>query len=87
MSLYEFIFHHIHHFDLGLPSELKDAMKKDHTPFVGQGRTGSGKPPKFDMEKFMKTLKKFENNDNETNVDSENEEQGCNLVIYLFGIV
>ena len=73
------IFHHIHHFDLGLlGEEIKNAMKKNHTPF--------GKPPKFDMEKFMNTLKTFEN-ENETKVDSENEEKGSDSVICLFGIV
>ena len=81
------IFHHIHHFDLGvLGEEIKNAMKKNHTPFVGQGKTTFGKPPKFDMEKFMKTLKTFEN-ENETNVDSENEEKGSDSVICSFGIV
>ena len=79
------IFHHIHHFDLGLlGEEIKNAMKKNHTPFVGQSRTTHGKPPKFDMEKFMKTLKTFEN---ETKVDSENEEKGSDSVICSFGIV
>ena len=68
------IFNHIHHFDLGLlGEEIKNAMKKNHTPL--------GKPPKFDMEKFMKTF------ENETNVHSENEEKGSDSVICLFGIV
>ena len=71
------IFHHIHHFDLGLlGEEIKNAMKNNHTPL--------GKPPNFDMEKFMKTLKTFEN---ETKVDSENEEKGSDSVICSFGIV
>ena len=80
------IFHHIHHFDLGLlGEEIKNAMKTNHTPFVGQGTTTFGKPPNFDMEKFMKTLKTFEN-ENETKVDSENEEKGSDSVICSFGI-
>ena len=85
-SYYEFIFHPIHHFDLGLPEEITNAMKKGQNSFAGQGRTGSGKPPKFDIEKFMKTLKTLEN-ENKTNVDWENEEKGSDSVICLFVIV
>ena len=71
------IFHHIHHFPiLGALVGL-----------LGQkGRTGFGKPPKFDMEKVMKTLNTSQN-ENETNVDSENEEKGSDSVICLFCIL
>ena len=55
-------------------------MKKNHTPFVGQGKTTFGKPPKFDMEKFMTTLKTFEN-EKQTSVDSDNKEKGSDSVI------
>ena len=55
-------------------------MKKNHTPFVVQGKTTFGKPPKFDMEKFMTTLKTFEN-EKQTSVDSDNKEKGSDSVI------
>ena len=69
--------HHIHHFPiLGALMGL----------LAQKGRTGFGKPSKFDMEKVMKTLKTFEN-ENETNVDSKNEQKGSDSLIYVFGIV
>ena len=51
-----------------------------------KGKTGFGKPSKLDMEKVMKTLKTFEN-ENETNVDSKNEQKGSDSLICVFGIV